>query len=456
MMSRGSARTSQQKRLRSYNYSNRKSGAAAHHAGRRTALDAACRAHKHARRDERAAWPPNTIESRSQRVVRAAARPATAFKIDPHHCVLAAGGADADVLVLSFIRRTLGRSAQDPVHYAGAVNRAGVPLRDATLMVAVEPSHAVRSFRIRLADFLLAQNAMSRAISDLFTWTGKLVRVLKNVQPMIRQRTRTSPEWKPGSDYRIICDCQRHARRQQALWRRSLRAASQFKKSGAVFLVGLPLALGMAGIPTEGTTDGAIPGAPAVAAAVNVHPERANTFRIFTDKVRSDFLDTQHETGTLTLEVAKEQFFRTRVPYGSIIYREATKNQLAPELVAAVVEAESDFRPRLISGKNAQGLMQIVPSTGELLGAGNLFDPEQNIAAGSKYLKYLIDRFGDLHLALAAYNAGEGNIEKFGGVPPFQETLNYVQRVSSHTRWYRQRVRDSFLASSRISTTYTR
>jgi hypothetical protein len=369
-------------RLRTYNYSNRKNGAAAHQAGRRSTVAAACRAYERSRRDEHAAWPPHTIESRAQRAARGAA-----------------------------------------------------------------PRPTAANFK---------QNPMWRAISDLFSWTGKLVRLLRNAQPMIRNRTRTSREWKAGADYRVICDCQRHARRQQALWRRSLRAASQFKKSGAVLLVGLPLALGMAGIPMEGTTDGAVPSAPAIASAVSVRPQRANAFRIFTDKVRTDFLDPQHDTRTLTLEVTKEEFFRTRVPYGSIIYREATKNQLAPELVAAVVEAESDFRPRLISGKNAQGLMQIVPSTGELLGAGNLFDPEQNIAAGSKYLKYLIDRFGDLHLALAAYNAGEGNIEKFGGVPPFPETQNYVQRVSAHTRWYRQRVRESFLASSRISTTYTR
>ncbi len=144
------------------------------------------------------------------------------------------------------------------------------------------------------------------------------------------------------------------------------------------------------------------------------------------------------------------------MPYGSIIYREAHRNQLAPELVAAVIEAESDFRPRLISEKNAQGLMQIVPSTGELLGVHNLFDPEQNIVAGTKYLRYLIDRFGNLRTALAAYNAGEGNIEKFGGMPPFPETVNYVQRVNSHTRWYRLRVRESFLAASRMNTTYAR
>ena len=183
----------------------------------------------------------------------------------------------------------------------------------------------------------------------------------------------------------------------------------------------------------------------------------ADAFRVFTtDKVRGEFLDPQPERPALTLEITKEEYFRARVPYGKIIYREAMRNKLAPELVAAVIQAESDFRPRLISEKNAQGLMQIVPSTGELLGADNLFDPEQNIIAGTKYLRYLIDRFGNLKMALAAYNAGEGNIDKFGGVPPFPETQNYVQRVSSEARWYRVQVRQWFLASARVSTTYAR
>ncbi len=259
------------------------------------------------------------------------------------------------------------------------------------------------------------------------------------------------PTAKPtAKDFRIICDCQRHALRERTLWRRSLRAASQLKRGGVALLVGVPLALGVVQIPT-------IDSAASEPRAI-VRPQPAGReLRIFTTpKIRSEFLDPQTERPTLTVEVTKEQFFRTRVPYGSIIYREARRNRLTPELVAAVIEAESDFRPRLISEKNAQGLMQIVPSTGHLFGAHDLFDPEQNIVAGTKYLKYLLDRFGNLHMALAAYNAGEGNIEKFGGVPPFPETRNYVQRVNSHTRWYRLRVRESFMAAARMSTSYAR
>src|SRR5205807_9159966 len=117
---------------------------------------------------------------------------------------------------------------------------------------------------------------------------------------------------------------------------------------------------------------------------------------------------------------------------------------------AAVIESESDFRVRLVSNKNAQGLMQIVPETSRLLGCSNPFNPSQNIAAGTKYLRYLMDRFGDQRTALAAYNAGEGNVERFGGVPPFPETLNYLTRVNQGTHSYRQRVHNRYVASVRL------
>jgi soluble lytic murein transglycosylase-like protein len=169
-----------------------------------------------------------------------------------------------------------------------------------------------------------------------------------------------------------------------------------------------------------------------------------------TQQIREHFLDGSDTPQTFTIEVVKEEFFRVHVPYGPLIYREARRNGLPPELVAAVVEAESDFRPRLISHRNAQGLMQIVPETGRLMGADDLFNPADNIAAGTKYLRYLMDRFGDQRVALAAYNAGEGNVERFGGVPPFPETISYLRRVSARTAHYRQRVRGTFVASMRM------
>jgi hypothetical protein len=131
-------------------------------------------------------------------------------------------------------------------------------------------------------------------------------------------------------------------------------------------------------------------------------------------------------------EQVKQQFFQKEVPFGGIIYNEAKKNDLPPELVAAVVHTESKFVPTARSNRGAVGLMQLVPKTGRWLGANNLNDPAQNIQAGAKYLRYLTDRFsGDQQKAIAAYNAGEGNVRRFHGVPPFKETRNYVQKVRS-------------------------
>jgi len=135
--------------------------------------------------------------------------------------------------------------------------------------------------------------------------------------------------------------------------------------------------------------------------------------------------------GMLTDSV-KEQFFKTKVPFGSIIYDEAKKNNVAPELVAAVAHTESKFKPTARSAAGAVGLMQLVPRTGRWLGARDLTNPAQNIQAGAKYLRYLSDRFGgDEQKMIAAYNAGEGNVRRFNGVPPFRETRNYVKRVRS-------------------------
>ncbi|MBV9497517.1 MAG: lytic transglycosylase domain-containing protein [Acidobacteria bacterium] len=131
----------------------------------------------------------------------------------------------------------------------------------------------------------------------------------------------------------------------------------------------------------------------------------------------------------------KEDFFKTQVPFGKIIYQEAVKNNLPPELVAAVVHTESKFKPTARSAAGAQGLMQLVPKTGKWMGAQDLMNPTQNVAAGAKYLRYLSDRFdGDTQKAIAAYNAGEGNVRRFNGVPPFKETRSYITRVRSFQR----------------------
>jgi soluble lytic murein transglycosylase-like protein len=150
-------------------------------------------------------------------------------------------------------------------------------------------------------------------------------------------------------------------------------------------------------------------------------------------------------------EAVKEHFFRTQVPFGSIIYSEAKKNDLPPELVAAVVQQESKFQPTARSNRGAIGLMQLVPRTGRWMGARNLSDPAQNIMAGAKYLKYLSDRFnGDQQKVIAAYNAGEGNVRRFHGVPPFRETRQYVARVRGFQNDFSERV-DSHAADAGVT-----
>ena len=230
------------------------------------------------------------------------------------------------------------------------------------------------------------------------------------------------------------------------------------KARGIALIVAVPLAFGTAQFPTEAMDTSFITNPKESLASLMQTREvaretrKASEFPIFTTaQVREQLLDPPARSRHFTLEVAKEQFFRTQVPFGSIIYREAIRHNIPPELVAAIVEAESDFRVRLVSHKNAQGLMQVIPSTGRLMGADDLFNPAENIAAGTKYLRYLFNRFdGDQRLVLAAYNAGEGNVEKFGGVPPFPETINYLRRVNARVNSYRQRVRGSYVASLRM------
>lgn len=253
-------------------------------------------------------------------------------------------------------------------------------------------------------------------------------------------------------DYRIICPCQQHGgRRTVVRWARF--AVGQLQRRAIGIVVGIPLAFGALGFPMDAmNVSFPMLQAKAPAAVALVKP----AFRIFTTpEIRQSFMADPQPQQLFTIEVAKEQFFASEVPYGGIIYREARRNDLSPELVAAVIEAESDFRPRLVSNKNAKGLMQIVPETGELLGCANLFNPAENIAAGAKYLRYLLDRFGNERVALAAYNAGEGTVERFGGIPPFPETINYLHRVAQETREYRQRVDNRYVSSVRLRTNLT-
>jgi len=118
------------------------------------------------------------------------------------------------------------------------------------------------------------------------------------------------------------------------------------------------------------------------------------------------------------------------IPYAEFISSAARHHGVDADLIISVITAESKFNPKAVSRKNARGLMQLLPETAFRLGVKNVFDPQENIEAGTKYLRELLNRYNnDLTLALAAYNAGPQRVELYKSVPPYRETISYVRRV---------------------------
>ena len=139
------------------------------------------------------------------------------------------------------------------------------------------------------------------------------------------------------------------------------------------------------------------------------------------------------------IDLTSSSISRARVPVKGLdhaIARFARLHRLHPALVRAIIKAESDFDPRAVSQAGALGLMQLMPDTAVQHQVRDAFDPEENIAGGTKHLRYLLDRFhGNLPLALAAYNAGEHTVDRYQSLPPIDETRRYVQKV---LRYYRR------------------
>ncbi|HET9212447.1 MAG TPA: lytic transglycosylase domain-containing protein [Thermoanaerobaculia bacterium] len=146
----------------------------------------------------------------------------------------------------------------------------------------------------------------------------------------------------------------------------------------------------------------------------------------------NDEMERLKKTADLMVKV-NEALGMPQSPYGKIIYDIAVRHSINPHLVAALIHVESAFNPRAKSSKGAYGLMQLLPETARRFGLTrkkDLYDPKKNLEAGIRYLAWLADRFGgDAEKILAAYNAGEGAVERYGGIPPYQETQSYVQKI---------------------------
>ncbi len=141
--------------------------------------------------------------------------------------------------------------------------------------------------------------------------------------------------------------------------------------------------------------------------------------------------ETQGETQPGETQPGSGATYLTTEKVNAAIEKAAAKHNVDPNLVRAVIKVESNFNPHAVSRKGAMGLMQIMPSTARSLKVNNPFDPAENIDAGVRHLKQLLDNFGgDVRLSLAAYNAGETAVHSHKGIPPFRETRNYVRQIT--------------------------
>jgi soluble lytic murein transglycosylase-like protein len=149
---------------------------------------------------------------------------------------------------------------------------------------------------------------------------------------------------------------------------------------------------------------------------------------------KTDLLKNQQHAGTLTSPKEKRRLIEKEKIEISV-NKAAAKYNLPSKLIKAVIRAESNYNSQAVSTAGAQGLMQLMPATAEELGVRNPFDIDQNVDGGARYLRKMIDQFGgDIKMALAAYNAGPGTVERFHGNVPYRETRQYVNRVMRFSR----------------------
>jgi hypothetical protein len=156
------------------------------------------------------------------------------------------------------------------------------------------------------------------------------------------------------------------------------------------------------------------------------HPPEHMKYEIFRGSSASSPVQTR--------KIPRKTSQYQRLPYLNIIYKVANAYHMNPELVKAIVKVESNYNHRAVSPKGAQGLMQLMPATAKRFGVHDVFDPEENITGGVKFLRYLFNEFGEhnLDLVLAGYNAGEKVVREYGNkVPPYSETQQYIKKVKA-------------------------
>jgi soluble lytic murein transglycosylase-like protein len=195
-------------------------------------------------------------------------------------------------------------------------------------------------------------------------------------------------------------------------------------------LFGVSLAVGIVGLSVAGP------------AAAQIYTWRdANGVLVLSDRPqgnggREAVAATALQTPSSSQMVTVDSIRNRRTPYDDLIREQAALNSVRPALVHAMIQVESAFDPTAVSPKGAMGLMQLMPATAATFGVGNPFNPRENVRAGVAYLRQLLDRYGeDEGLALAAYNAGPGAVDRYGqAVPPYRETRNYVSKINDMAR----------------------
>jgi soluble lytic murein transglycosylase-like protein len=176
-----------------------------------------------------------------------------------------------------------------------------------------------------------------------------------------------------------------------------------------------------------------------IAAAGGGSPSPSATTSTSFDQQLSQATDAAQATSASTSSTAVDSTGSGSVPYEQLIDSAAQNYGIDPAVLKGLIKQESGFNPNAGSSAGAQGLTQLMPGTASAMGVTDLHDPAQSIDGGAHYLKMQLDRFGgDYSKALAAYNAGPGAVQRYGGVPPYSETQNYVKNVLAFAQQYRQ------------------